>query len=349
MNRQPYLLPALLLLTLARFLALDVIPVAAIETHALACAHAFDFWHTALGPIIPLLAKISTSIFGEAPFGIRFFSPLLILGASLLLWNLTHSLFDKTTASWTLVFFNLIPAVNLAAITLTPTTLGIFTSIVVLASMRVALHSQHPWHQPWWLLGLALVVAAMVDWRLSTLTLAALTTLLLTGRGRRSLLRWPILPILIGCLGFALTLFIAWNSEHHWAAFQSLPPDPHHTLTRSFFQILLLYSPLLLPAIAWAYMISTARKPMENPVGFLGAFSLTLIALDAIIWHKTPFPQAAFSTWLAPAIILLAHQTLHADTVRPRLMFVARTLVLFTAALTTFLLLSPPIRTTVGL
>lgn len=343
MNRQPYLLPALLLLTLARFLALNQIPLSDIEQHALKGAHHFDFWHQSIGAIIPLLIKISTSLLGENAYGIRFFAPLLILGASWLIWSIGRGLFDNTTAAWSVVFLNVIPAVNLASITLTPTTLAITSSLVVLCSLRAALHQQHPWHQAWWLLGLAMVVAVMVDWRLSCLAVATFLTLLISSRGRRALLRWPVLPILIGCLGFAITMFIAWNSEHDWLAFQSIPLDDSHTLWRSLLQIPLLFSPFILPAMVWAGWRITTNQLITPSAAFLGAFAVFLLIVDIFVWTWTPFPRAATCTWLPAACMLLANQTLHTDSLRPKLLMFARISLLLTAAITSCLLIMPPV------
>jgi len=331
MTRQPYLLPALLVLTLARYMALDTIPLSEIEKYTLRCAADFDFWHPSLGPILPLITKATTAVFGENVWGVRCLSPLIILGSSILLWNLCLGLFDATTAAWSVVVLNVVPAVNVAAITLTPTTFGIATSIIVLCTLRVALHSQHPWHQPWWLLGLSFVVAFMIDWRLLMLSVAAGMTMLLSGRGRRALLRWPVVPILAGCLGFALTLFIAWNTDHHWSGLK--PFLEKTSLMEVAIQLGVLLSPLLLPAFAWAYASASRKKPMGYAIGMLGAFSLPMIMLDALSWSQLPWPCAAYSGWIAPASALLAHQMLNADMLRPRFMLTVRCIVLGSAAI----------------
>lgn len=340
MKQSRYYIPAaLLLLTLARFLALDSSALSPVEAHALECSHAFDFWHVSLGPVIPLLIKASTAMWGDEAFGVRFFSPLLILGASVFFWQLCKGLFDETTAAWALVVFSITPAVNLAAITMTPTTIGLFSSVSVLTYLRLALHTRDRWHQPWWLVGLSLTVAFMADWRLLMLAVAAAASLAITSRGRRALLRWPVIPILIGCLGFAVTLFLAWNSEHGWHAFETAPHQGSQSVTQSLLQILVVFSPLLLAAIAWALARSALHKPVIYSVAFLYAFACPLLTLDVLTWHTLPWPNAGFGAWLPPLIILLAHHALEFDRFPPKVMFAARLLVLVTAAVQSLMLM----------
>lgn len=348
MNRQPFILPALIVLTFARYLALTVPALTPVEAQALECAHQVDFWHTSLGPVLPLLIKLGTTLFGENTFGVRFLSPLLLLGASCLLWKFTLNLFDAITASWALVLFNLLPAVNLAAITFTPTTLGITSGIITLIALRVALHSQHPWHQPWWLLALSLVVAFMTDWRLITLSAATFLSLLLSKRGRRALLRWPVLPILAGVNGAAITVFLAWNSAHHWPAFTN-PSNPDlPALLHALFRALLTLSPFLLPALGWTLLRGIPKKAVDDTVAMLYAFILPLLSLDVVAWISLPWPQSGFSAWLAPASILLAHQSLSSDALRPKRMLLARSLLLLSAALLSLLLVHGSLARSLG-
>ena len=52
------------------------------------------------GPGIATTMKISTSVFGHNEFGIRFFSPLLALGSSLMLFRLARGIFGRQVAAW---------------------------------------------------------------------------------------------------------------------------------------------------------------------------------------------------------------------------------------------------------
>jgi hypothetical protein len=124
MNRQRFLLPALLLLTVVRLGLLPLRELAPMESYAALCSERAAIWHAMLGPVLPWLVKLTTTIFGINEFGVRFASPLLMLGASWLLWRLARGLFDANVASWSVVLFNVLPIVNLASVTMTPMTLA---------------------------------------------------------------------------------------------------------------------------------------------------------------------------------------------------------------------------------
>ena len=61
------------------------------------------------GPAIAFVIRASTVVFGSNEFGVRFFSPLLAAGTSVLLFYFARRLFNATAALWTVVALNAIP------------------------------------------------------------------------------------------------------------------------------------------------------------------------------------------------------------------------------------------------
>lgn len=339
MNRQRFLLPALLTLTVARLLLLPLLDLSAVEQHAVDCTQRDGPWHQALGPLLPLLVKLGTGVFGVNAFGVRVFAPLLILAASWLLWELARGMFDATTASWTLVVFHVTPAVNIASVTMTLSTLGIVTSITVLAALRHALHRERRWHLQWWLLGGAIVLAFLADWRLIMLAVSCVAGMVLTQRGRRALVKWPVLPVLGSCVGVGLTVFFAWNSEHGWPAFAPFPSAVPPTFWTLSLHALMAVSPLLFAAYGWSLVESVLRRPMEYAVAFLYAFAWPLVTLDLLSWMVLPWPQCGLGAWIGPAAMLLAHHSLSYEAAPPRLRIWARWLTLLAAAIQSCMLM----------
>lgn len=333
MNRQRFLLPALLALTVARLLFLPLHELSAVEMHTLESSRSGALWNAGLGPLLPFLVKISMALGGAGGVGLRLFAPLLILGASWALWSLARGMYDATTASWTVVIFNVTPAVNVASVTMTLTTLGLAASIAVLAALRNALHREHPKHLHWWLLGAALALAFFADWRLIMLSVSAAASMALTRRGRRALMKWPVLPILASSMGIALTVFLAWNSENRWAAFAAMPGRPPVTLLSLMLHVILACSPLLLAAFGWCLAESVLRQPMSYAVAFLYAFIWPLITLDILAWAALPWPDCGFGLWLAPVALLLANHSLTSQKLPPRVGVWARWITLIAAAL----------------
>ena len=310
MNRQRFLLPALLLLTVARVLFLPIHPLSDMEHYSVECSQHSGLWQPALGPVLPFLIKLTTSLFGVNALGVRILAPLLILGASWMLWELARGLFDANTASWSVVIFQVTPVVNVAATTMTLTTLGLACSVVVLAALRHALHREYKYHLQWWMLGSSLVLAVLIDWRLFMLGVSCIAGMALTQRGRRALLKWPVLPVLASCAGLALTLFYAWNSEHGWPAFMHFPGMQPPGLAQLTLHVLLALGPLMLAAYGWSLVESVIRRPMEYPVAFLYAFAWPLVSLDVLSWMVFPWPQCGLGAWIAPTSILLAYLTM---------------------------------------
>src|SRR5262249_4947719 len=160
----------------------------AIEGFAALSGYQEGLWPALLGPLLPALTRFSCAALGHTEFGFRFLAPWLIFGASWLLWRLGRGLFDASTASWGVLCFNVLPAVNLAAVTFTPTTLGITLSAALLSALRLALHRSHRWHLPWWSVAAVLCLSFLSDWRMLALAVAAASALAITARGQRAVL-----------------------------------------------------------------------------------------------------------------------------------------------------------------
>ena len=308
MHRQPFLLPALLLLTALRLAVLPLHELSPLESYAVVCGDHNGLWHAMLGPVLPTMVHITTTIFGANEFGVRVLAPLIILGASWMLWLAARGLFDAQTAAWGVVFFNVLPAVNLAAVTFTPMTLSIALSVALLLGLRRALHREHKWHLPWWIVSGVLCLSFFTDWRMILFAVSASAALAVTSRGRRALMKWPVLPIAGGALGVVVTVFLAWGSEHRWIAFYTFPDTPPVSFTSTVWRFLLAHPLPVLAALIWALMQNVKRKPMTYPVAFLLAFGLPMMTLDVLAFGAQPWPQCGYCGWIAPSVLLLAHQ-----------------------------------------
>ncbi len=308
MNRQRFLLPALLLLTVVRLGLLPLRELAPIESYAALCAERPATWHAMLGPVLPLVVKCTTALFGTNEFGVRFAAPLLILGASWLLWRLARGLFDANVASWSVVLFNGLPAVNLASVTMTPMTLAIVGAIVLLYALRLALHRTHRLHLWWWIVVGALWLLFFTDWPLLLAAGSAAGTLLITARGRRAVQKWPVIPILMGSLGFAVMVLFAWASEHSWIVFHSFRDASAQSWGGTLWRLMLGQPLLTLAALIWALQRSVRQRPSTYPVAYLYAFAVPLFLLDEFTVYGSHWPQFGYGGWLAPAVLLLAYQ-----------------------------------------
>lgn len=347
MKRQRYLTAALGVLTLARLALLPLSELSPVEAHAAQCSQNLEPWHPMTGPLLPLLMRLSSAVFGMNEFGIRFFAPFLMLIAGWLVWKMAHGLFDVTTATWATVLFQVAPVVNVAAVTFTNTTLAIAESAALLALLRLALHRPLPYFLHWWAVAGMAFLGFITDWRLVIFSLAGTGCLMLTRRGRTALLKWPVLPILGGTLAFAFALFFLWNSGHGWIAFHF--PDAELSMFQGVWHDgLLAYSPTMILLLGWAVVDVTLQRPLSYAPAFLMAFAWPLISLDFISLHSTPWPQAGFAAWLPPAVMLAAARLMQTERITMQTKVWIRSVVIIAATVQTCIILRPSITRACG-
>src|SRR3989441_11146690 len=78
------------------------------------------------GPGVAFAIRASTAIFGANEFGVRFFSPMLAAGTSLLLFYFARRLFSANAGLWGVLALNVTPIFNLGAFLMTIDPLSIF-------------------------------------------------------------------------------------------------------------------------------------------------------------------------------------------------------------------------------
>ena len=78
------------------------------------------------GPGVAFAIRASTMIFGSNEFGVRFFSPLLGAGTSLLLFYLGRRMFNASAALGAVIGLNATPIFNLGAFLMTIDPLSLF-------------------------------------------------------------------------------------------------------------------------------------------------------------------------------------------------------------------------------
>src|ERR1043165_1445480 len=86
------------------------------------------------GPGVAFAIRASTTIFGDNEFGVRFFSPLLGAGTSLLLFYLGRRMFNAQTALWAVIGLNATPIFNIGSFVMTIHPLSIFFWVAAMFS-----------------------------------------------------------------------------------------------------------------------------------------------------------------------------------------------------------------------
>src|SRR5213079_405428 len=101
------------------------------------------------GPGIAFVIRGSTALFGANEFGVRFFSPILAAGTSLLLFYFARRLFGAMAALWAVIAANVTPLFNIGSFLMTIDPLSIFFWLGEMFTFWLALE-QSPRFSPWW-------------------------------------------------------------------------------------------------------------------------------------------------------------------------------------------------------
>src|SRR6516165_1523951 len=104
------------------------------------------------GPGIAFAIRASTAVFGATEFGVRFLSPVLAAGTSLLLFYFARRLFGATAGLWIVVGLNATPIFNIGAVLMTIDALSVFFWIAAMFTFWLAVespgHSLALWYCP---------------------------------------------------------------------------------------------------------------------------------------------------------------------------------------------------------
>ncbi len=269
-----------------------------------------DWSYFSKGPGIASSMWLSTHLAGNSVFGIRFFSPLLALGTSLLMFGFTRRLYGEVVAVWTVFALQFIPIFHVGALVMTIDPLSIFFWMAALYTFWLALEKAPAFNLWWPATGAIIGLGFLAKYTNAMQLLSILLLLVLTPRHRRELWRPGFWSMLAVFAIFTAPVFI-WNSQHAWITLIHLRdrgglntgPQFHPMAFLTFVGLHLgVYSPLifigLIACLGWAWRKAQAHfKPR-----FLLAFTLPLL----VLYFALSFKQTGEPNWTAPASLTLA-------------------------------------------
>src|SRR5437899_270783 len=233
------------------------------------------------GPGIAFAMRASTAIFGANEFGVRFFSPLLAAGTSLLMFYFAQRLFSASAGLWTVLALNVTPIFNIGAFLMTIDSLSVFFWLAAMFTFWLALERspRFSWHWP--LTGL-LVGLGFLSKYTNALELVSIMLVLVLARRLRQEFARPGLYLLLGVFGLCTIPPIVWNTQHAWITLTHLRSRGgieqgfgFHPLEAISFlcEHFLAYSPFLFLALAWGVIASWRRVNQQ----FKGLFLMWLV------------------------------------------------------------------------
>ena len=167
------------------------------------------------GPGVAFVIRSSTMLFGDNEFGVRFWSPLLAAGTSLLLYYFAQRLFSALAGFWTVVALNVTPIFNLGSLVLTIDPLSIFFWVAAFYTFWLALE-RSPSFSWWWpFTGLLIGLGFLCKFTNALELISVVLVLLLVPRLRCEFRRPNLYLLLVVCALCTIPPII-WNSQHAW-------------------------------------------------------------------------------------------------------------------------------------
>jgi len=259
------------------------------------------------GPGIAFAMRASTAVFGANEFGVRFFSPILAAGTSLLLFYFARRLFSATAGLWAAIALNVTPIFNIGAFLMTIDSLSVFFWLAAMLTFWLAVEKSPGFSWHWPLTGLLIGLGFLSKYTNALELVSVLLVLALAPRLRREFAR-PGLYSLIGFFALCTVPPIIWNNQHAWITLAHLRSRGgveqgfgfHPGEILSFLgEHFLAYSPFLFLALAWGVIGSWRRVNQQFKVLFLMWFGLPVF----LFYFLLSINKSAAPNWDALAFL----------------------------------------------
>jgi 4-amino-4-deoxy-L-arabinose transferase-like glycosyltransferase len=261
------------------------------------------------GPGVAFAIWSSTAIFGPNEFGVRFWSPILGAGTSLLLFYFARRLFSEPTALWLVIALNVTPIFNIGSFVMTIDPLSIFFWTAAMFTFWLALERTPEFTWRWPITGLLIGLGFLCKYTNALQLISVVIVLALVPRFRREFRR-PGLYSLLGVFALCTIPPVWWNASHAWATVGHLRERGSLEDAPSFNPLELLefivvhfgtYSPLLFLGLVWAVIASWRRAHQQMKGIFLIWFGVPVFAFYFLL----SINKAANPNWDALAFLSL--------------------------------------------
>src|SRR5881275_877347 len=234
------------------------------------------------GPAIAFAIRVSTAVFGPNEFGVRFFSPVLAAGTSVLLFYFAQRLFNGTAALWAVIALNVTPIFNIGAFVMTIDSLSVFFWLAAMFTFWLGVEKSPRFSLYWPLTGLLIGLGFLSKYT-NALELVSIVLVLVLAPRLRHEFKHPGFYLLLGMFALCTVPPIMWNAQHAWITLAHLRSRGgiehgfglHPVEVVSFIgEHFLAYSPFLFLALAWGVIGSWRRVNQQFKVLFLMWFGL---------------------------------------------------------------------------
>ena len=278
-------------LTAIRFSLLATTVVSFDEAHYWMWSERLASAYFSKGPGIAFAIRASTELFGATEFGVRFFSPVLAVATTLLLFYFARRLFGATAGLWAVIALNATPIFNIGAIVMTIDALSIFFWMAAMFTFWLAVEKSPSWSWYWPVTGLLIGLGFLCKYTNAFELISVVVVLGLVPRLRREFRHLGVY-LLIGMFALCTIPPIVWNAQHAWITLAHLRSRGnlergfgfHPAEVLSFLaQHFIVYSPLLFLALVWGVIASWRRINQQFKVLFLMWFGLPVFVFYLLL------------------------------------------------------------------
>lgn len=271
-------------------------------------------------PMVAWVIGLGTAIFGDNEFGVRVVGNLMMVGASLLMYQFGRMWFSRAAGVLSALLLHVLPMYFGVGFIATMDSALVFFWMLCMVGVSFALRKDRTWG--WYVAGAALGAAMLSKYTGVFLAAGTFAAVVVHRPWRRHLL--TIHPYLAVVLAAALfSPVVIWNAQHDWASFwfQFVDRFARKSLSFRFVLIFLLYqlmavTPLLLWGCAafYARMFRTRRRLLTPRWLVTVCFSLPLLSVMA---YKS-LRYEVHINWTLPLFLSLFPALSHLFVVRLR-------------------------------
>ncbi len=269
-------------------------------------AQHLDFGYLDHPPIVALLIRIGTEIFGNSEFGVRIGSLLCWFGSAWFCWQYSHLLFNRRRALNTLFFLSVLPIFFGTGLLMTPDAPQVTCWAGSLYFLYRALVRGEK--NAWLGAGVCLGLGLAAKYTIALLGPAIISYMVFEPRARK----WFASPYPYLAASIALIIFspvVLWNYEHGWASFlfqsqRRLTASTEFSLHELVGSILLLLTPIgcwaLLCQFAPARMASLKQWWGDPESGSTSRFIIIMTALPLSVFIVFSLFKEVKLSWTGP-------------------------------------------------
>jgi 4-amino-4-deoxy-L-arabinose transferase-like glycosyltransferase len=268
-----------------------------------------DWAYYSKGPGVATAIRAGTALFGPSELGVRFLSPWLALGSSLLIFGMARRLYGESVATWAVLMMNLTPIFNVGGLVMTIDALSIFFWAAALWSVWMALERSPRFSGFWPLAGALIGLGFLAKYTNAIELLSVALVMGLTPKLRREFAR-PGFWVMLGVFALAMIPPLVWNATHDWITVEHLRARGGLNSKFGFHPEELLvfigihfgvYSPLIFAGMLGGRWWGWREAKTDFRARYLLLFALPLLVMYCALSIK----QAGEANWTSPAFVSL--------------------------------------------